>query len=249
MLNQKELKLLETYFSSGLTREKLEILKHHNSMKQALTPLGLKLEAQQTPASQNKIFTLQRIAMGHYLISSINGNANSTPEVNGRFLFVILFSDPARIYCGKAYAPINRFISGDSFEAKRPESHSINMGNVFSSNGRFEVEGHTSLTKCQDVLFAGDLLFRCGILLSWTNASGHYQPMPALRHTNLYPNIKRLLPENLFQEYDFERLSVGSAPSGSGRFNNSCSSSNFSSFSSFGFNNSRDPSINEFGDS
>ncbi|WP_147408197.1 hypothetical protein [Rahnella woolbedingensis] len=242
MLSQKELKLLDVYFSRNLTRENLELLKRHNAAKGNLLPLGLKLTTPQTPAASNKIFILQRAHSGLYFISPVNGGVQPQPELNGRFLFVILATNPSQIYCGKAYDPINQFLSGSRNDSRRSGVNCTGADNAFNSSDRFEVEGHTSLTKCEDVLFAGDMLFRFGTLISWANNSGHYQPSPSLRQTNLYPNIKRLLPESLFQEYDFERLSIGPGSADSRR------ASDFSSFSSFGSNNSRSSKFSDFSD-
>ena len=248
MLSDKELKLLDVYFSRKLTRENLELLNRHNAAKGSLLPLGLKLTDPQTPASRNKISVLRRAHTSLYCIVPVSGNAQPMPELNGRFLFVILASNPSQIYCGKAYDPINQYMSGGSTGSRKSGVNFSDVNNIFNLSDRFEVEGHTSLTKREDVLFAGDMLFRYGTLISWANNSGHYQPAPSLRHTNLYPNIRRLLPESLFQEYDFERLSIGPGSAGSRSSNNSRRASDFSSLSSFGSNNSRRSSFSDFSD-
>lgn len=245
-MNHRELKLLETYFSFGLKEKHLERIKKANSLKYPLMPMEVVLNTPQTPARRDKIFTLQHSLAEGYSITPIEGSSIFNPPLNGRFLFVILSSNPAQIYCGLAYDSINHFLAFESSGSNKSDRGADAMGNVFNSTTRCEVEGHTSLTQCQDVLFAGDMLFNHRTLVSWSNASGHYQPAPDRRHTNLYPNIKKILPESLFSAYDFECLSTGadrqfsSAGSASSR-----GMSDISSFSSFGSHCSRASNVSD----
>ncbi|MET4693671.1 hypothetical protein [Endozoicomonas lisbonensis] len=62
------------------------------------------------------------------------------------------------------------------------------------------IEGHSSIALRRDVLYAGELEFFENKLVGWNNQSGHYAPPSEMRHTQLTPNVRRLLPEELFTD-------------------------------------------------
>ena len=62
------------------------------------------------------------------------------------------------------------------------------------------IEGHSSITFRGDVLYAGELELFDSKLVGWNNESGHYLPSSLIRHSQLTPNVKRLLPEELFTD-------------------------------------------------
>ncbi|WP_340610311.1 hypothetical protein [Xenorhabdus bharatensis] len=96
---------------------------------------------------------------------------------NGRYIFVISVNDPLTICCART---------------------------VLDSNYHWydAVDGHTSIGNRQPVYFAGNLLFKQGILLEWSNASGHYKP-PEDWRLLLSPYIRRLLPDSKFKSIKF----------------------------------------------
>lgn len=86
---------------------------------------------------------LQRLSSRQYYLLAVSPDVHHRlPVLDGWFAFVILADDPGRIYCGSMF-----------------DEH-------------YEVDGHTSLSYRQDVLFAGGLEFKRGKLLVWDNASG-----------------------------------------------------------------------------
>lgn len=123
----------------------------------------------QKPARGPEFFELQRSGGDHYHLLRTNWVTPEVPPLHGKFIFVILADDPGRIYCGGLFLP-------------EP----------------FQIHGHTSLTDRGDVLFAGMLRFDAGRLLSWNHSSGHYRPDEELRHVNLIPAVRLMLPERLF---------------------------------------------------
>lgn len=101
---------------------------------------------------------------------------NKMATPKGVYIFVIRSWEPGKVYCA-------------------------HMGTI---------DGHTSMVRNSgseigSVLFAGELLFDDGILLSWNNGSGHYRPDASLIQTNLLPHIKLMLPEPLFRQTDTGR--------------------------------------------
>ena len=99
-------------------------------------------------------------------------NSSITGEsklANSAYVFVIPANNPGVILCGSQVEDINE-----------------------------RVQGHTSLSKREDVLFAGEILFKDGKLVKWTNCSGHYQPKPDSRTDSLIPYVKTILPEDKF---------------------------------------------------
>lgn len=174
----------------------------------AIQPVSLVLFTPQAPARQDQIFTLQRLTPGTLSLVTLQGNAVTMPP-NGRFIFVILMTDPTQIRCARGHDPLNEYMSSGAVDA---------------------VEGHTSLSGGLQVLYAGDMLINNGILVSWSNNSGHYQPTPQARRTNLLPHIQLLLPEHLFQPVSFRGSSAASARSMGSRMNDFSSTGSFSSY-------------------
>lgn len=136
----------------------------------------------QPPAKSWQILELQRSGDRYYFIGSPNGPL-PLPLVDGVFLYVVLASDPGRVFVG---------LDGDD-EA---------------DNTDFRVHGHTSLSLGAPVLFGGSLCFDMGRLIGWQNDSGHYQPPEALRHLNLIPAVQRLLPEALFESVEASGIAL-----------------------------------------
>ncbi|WP_435951663.1 hypothetical protein [Dryocola sp. BD626] len=161
------------------------------SSRPSFQPLSVVLASEQSEADKNCVFILERFARDDYYLRPKSKNTQTMPSLHGRFIYVIKEDRPGFVYCAKAFDPINQFLSDNNWS----------------------VEGHTSLTKRRNVLFAGDLLFSHRKLIAWSNASGHYQPSSELRHRNLLPHIKLLLPEDLYREVDFRRSSIASAGS------------------------------------
>jgi insecticidal toxin complex protein TccC len=146
-------------------------LTHIFNARLAMTPLANRDPSLARFEKACKIFELQMAAGDRYYFLP-NQHGNPVPPADGSFFYAILAHDPGRVYCC-----------------------AIRLG------GKGRSYGHTSLTREADVLYAGDIFLRSGKLESWTNGSGHYKPSQALRHTNLIPAVKRLLPEALFSDY------------------------------------------------
>lgn len=140
------------------------------------TPIAIVNPNPQQPAAPWQVFALQKDNSDNYSLQQKSTTAFIQPPLDGVFLYTILADDPERIYVG---AP---------------------SGSVNVDGATFGIQGHTSITTRRDVLYAGELLFRNGRLEQWNNGSGHYKPDRELRHTNLTPMLKRLLPERLFKD-------------------------------------------------
>lgn len=165
-----------------LTHDQLVKIERIFRERAAITPIKVKNPSVQQMATPQQIFELQRISSdSYYFIPTSRGEASS-PAVDGVFAFVILASDPGRIYCGA----LSRLGHPASENAINP---------------CFIIDGHTSLSDRKDVLFAGELFFKCAKLKSWNNFSGHYLPAAQYRYTNLIPTIQRLLPEDRFHDW------------------------------------------------
>lgn len=171
----------------------------------SFTRITVKLDALQERANNDDVFRLKKNPWGYYLEPKVMKSV-TMPDLNGRFIYVIKFHKPDIIYCGRTFAMLNEFFAKgkDGIEAQK-----------FST--KHGIEGHTSLTKRKDVLFAGELLFRDRQLVSWSNESGHYQPRAELRRTNLLEHIKEMLPEHLFDEHSFENDSTKNSSVASSR--------------------------------
>lgn len=90
----------------------------------AIQPVSLVFFTPQAPARQDQIFTLQRLTPGTLSLVTLQGNAVTMPP-NGRFIFVILMTDPTQIRCARGHDPLNEYMSSGAVDA---------------------VEGHTSLS-------------------------------------------------------------------------------------------------------
>ncbi|SUW65836.1 Uncharacterised protein [Buttiauxella agrestis] len=195
-----------------LTQSELNKIKEMLYERQQLQPISVILPSLQEPANKMNIYQLQRYQLDNYYLIPKVMSSNSLSDVNGRFIFVIKANEPGVIYCAKAFDQLNRYLS----------------------DNKRGIEGHTSLTKRKDVLFAGSLIFNNKELVSWSNDSGHYQPKSELRHINLLPHIKMLLPETLYIPISFDQLSTGQhSVASSGRMNDFSSIDSTSSNSSY----------------
>ncbi|MDH7464185.1 hypothetical protein QEG73_23005 [Chitinophagaceae bacterium 26-R-25] len=154
-----------------LTPDQKEKIEQIFSMRAQMQPISLVKTWPQEPAPPSHVFQLQRIGE-HYTLLPTDPNTMETPFLDGAFLFVILSSDPGRIYCG-----------------------------VPHHESRFVIDGHTSLSYRADVLYAGELFFRHNVLYKWTNGSGHYRPSASLGQTNLIPYLQHLLPADKFVDH------------------------------------------------
>ena len=141
-----------------------------------MQPIPVQHDGYQVPARPSEVFELQRKSAEHYyLLPHVPGAP--VPPAHGVFFYVILAADPGRIYCG---AP---------------------QGSLAGADPRYGVQGHTSLSRRADVLYAGEIDFDQGRLVSWSNGSGHYSPPPTLREQNLIPAVARLLPAHRFIDF------------------------------------------------
>ncbi|MCI0151909.1 hypothetical protein KNO81_39390 [Paraburkholderia sediminicola] len=123
----------------------------------------------QRPAMGLQVFELQKDGANNYKFVYRNGETLTPPPPHGVYVFVVLPEEPGRIYCGGPLLP-----------------------------APFQIDGHTSLTDRKDVLYAGELRLFNRRLLSWNHNSGHYRPNGELRHVNLIPAVRLLLPGHLF---------------------------------------------------
>ncbi|EJN08016.1 hypothetical protein [Herbaspirillum sp. YR522] len=157
---------------SAAQRQRLELL-----FSQRLQPERIKVTNSQIqrPADPLRVLQLQQRGSDYTLAPTVEGA--STPVPHGLFMYVILADDPARIHLG------------------------VPMGAGTADARQFGVQGHTSLSHREDVLYAGDLVLDQGKLVSWSNSSGHYKPKEELRHGNLLPSVKRMLPDEKFTDF------------------------------------------------
>ena len=142
----------------------------------AMLPISVSYAQPQRPADPWQIFELRKNGNTYTLAPTVP-NATLVPPADGLFLYVVRADDPGRIYVGVPY------------------------GQVAIDDQRIAIQGHTSLTGRADVLYAGEFILEQGRLKSWGNASGHYRPAAAQRHTNLLPVIQAMLPEASFTDY------------------------------------------------
>ncbi|WP_434007050.1 RHS repeat domain-containing protein [Pseudomonas corrugata] len=163
--------------SQRLTDAQLSGINRIFNNRLAMTPLKAGNPGEQTEAKPTQIFELQRESKDRYYFLPTAPDAKEVPSPKGSFLYVIRADDPGRVYAG---AP---------------------MGSP-TAEERFMVQGHTSLSRREDALYAGHVtLDEEGRLESWNNGSGHYLPPFALHKTNLLPAVQRLLPSELFVDY------------------------------------------------
>ncbi|MBD2810395.1 hypothetical protein ID853_05720 [Xenorhabdus sp. Vera] len=140
----------------------------------------------QAPAGNGSVYFLIKLDGKYYLLNNAiekhyadkTNDAYKTNEANGIYLFVITRGDPCNVRCAKTVRDSSYY-------------------------GNDVVQGHTSISYREPVIFAGVLTFCKGKLMSWTNASGHYLPPPEQRYS-LEPYIRHvLLPDNKFRRVNF----------------------------------------------
>ncbi|WP_237932781.1 hypothetical protein [Buttiauxella sp. S19-1] len=137
----------------------------------------------QDPANPEYVYELTRLGNGQYrTINMVTRTGGPEPDGKG-WVFVIMEDAPNIVICGKA-----------DYE---------------------NVHGHTSLTGMMErnikgkiesvergVYFAGELTFRFGKLIRWSNSSGHFLPKRELAFMNIPPSVKYILPIDLFKPDD-----------------------------------------------
>ncbi|EQA1624983.1 hypothetical protein V5K00_RS23205 [Enterobacter asburiae] len=160
-----------------LTESQKEKIEKLFSDRLAMKPISSFLPLQE-PAEECQIMELHKLSFDKYFFSSLNNNENKKfPQPNGRFIFVIPSFSPGKVYCGVP-----------------------NGYRTFASEFIKPIQGHTSICKKQNVYFAGEILFKNGELLEWSNNSGHYMPEAKLVFSNLIPAVKLMLPMSKFRE-------------------------------------------------
>ena len=136
----------------------------------------------QPPGNEKSVFQLEKSGEYYFLMACPlfeNSDSVFLPLLDGPFLYAIPANYPQQVMVGAGY--VNQQCSDWQ-----------------------EVAGHTSITLGSDALYAGQLIFVRRKLVKWNNASGHYPPSGDKRHSQLTPNVKRLLPEHLFRDIDEE---------------------------------------------
>ncbi|MCD4531410.1 MULTISPECIES: RHS repeat domain-containing protein [Pseudomonas] len=142
----------------------------------AMTPLKVVNPMEQIEARPNQVLELQRDSTDNYHFLPTTPETKEVPAPHGSFIYVILADDPGRIYSAAS------------------------LGST-TTEEQFRVHGHTSISRREDVLYAGHIILDQGKLESWNNGSGHYTPPYDLHQTNLIPAVQLLLPSNLFIDY------------------------------------------------
>lgn len=158
--------------SHSLSDAQLNNLKLLNRL--GITPLKLRNFGEQTAAKPSQISELRRDSEGKYYFVPTEGT--TTPKPHGVFLFVIEANEPYRILAAPPYGSE-------------------------TAEEQFKVQGHTSISLGEDVLYAGYVNLKNRILEKWSNGSGHYLPPASLHQTNLLPELQSLLPSSLFVDH------------------------------------------------
>lgn len=158
-----------------------------DACRRALAPIRVCHWRAQEPAAPHQIFELRKEPDRdkHYFVPTTHGCG--VPPPHGRFLYVVLASDPLRVLCGLPELPAHMAHLSD-LRHPAPLWH-------------FAIEGHTSLTRRADVFYAGDLTLEDGVLLEWTNLSGHYLPHWSHAARNLAPPVRLVLPPDRSKLY------------------------------------------------
>lgn len=164
----------------NVNEETKELIDKIIRSQRQMIPLHVHTNANmQKDAYDNQIFELRRTCESgipsHVLVPIVAGNPCIFPD--GIYVFVILVTEPMRIYCGSKNGACTK---------KRYHLP-------------YYVDGHASLSNKKDVLFAGILFFHNNELVFWDNESGHYKPEAKLRFTNIPPYLKHILPEDKFR--------------------------------------------------
>ena len=100
------------------------------------------------------------------------------------FIFVVLPSHPTQVFCVQG---INKSTSD--------EIDSMNFPPEF-------ILGHTSISRNNPVLYAGQLVLENDRLFAWDNFSGHYRPDSFFHEVNFLPPVKHLLPQHKMAPYE-----------------------------------------------
>lgn len=146
----------------------------------------------QAPARPDQIAELNLSPSGRYIATTLD-QESFLPD--GAYVFVVRADAPDNLYLGS----VNKKLTPEG--KPYPFNHRVNPD---------AVDGHSALTRglraqqggTTDVFYAGTVHFKDGRPEFWTNASGHYEPPADLRHTNLSPSIKKMLPEDTFVDED-----------------------------------------------
>ncbi|QLG93431.1 hypothetical protein HZF02_16320 [Pseudomonas yamanorum] len=156
------------------------------------TDIGL---AYQKPAEPEQIFELKRNPDGRYTLTSQDPR-NNKPFIykeDQALAYVVRADEPETIYVGslnKSQTP-----AGKPYRFSRESNPVLVQGHTGLAHGLKNIKGGST-----DVAYAGTIYMKNGKVEYWTNESGHYQPDAELRHTNLSPKVKALLPEETFLE-------------------------------------------------
>ena len=142
----------------------------------AMKTLKVRNPLEQKAAEPTQIFELRLMSENKYYFSPAVAKG-PVPAPHGSFHYVVLADDPGRIWAGAPH---------DSPTTEE----------------QFQIQGHTSISLREDVLYAGDIVLDEGRLESWTNFSGHYMPAADLHQTNLLPAVQRLLPSSRFAAHE-----------------------------------------------
>lgn len=129
-------------------------------------------------ASPEETFELHIGENNRYSIKN-RADANDIQTPDGTYLFVNRVDEPGTVRLIKLHAEI---------QSPLPVGHTSMTQNEHD-------QGYDPV----DVYYAGEVVFKQGILEKWTNGSGHYQPDEAQAKTNILPVVQRLLPLEKFE--------------------------------------------------
>ncbi|WP_312628724.1 hypothetical protein [Scandinavium sp.] len=137
----------------------------------------------QDPANPNHVYELRKSGNGQYqMVNVVSGLPGAAPDGAG-WVFIIPDDSPDRVLCGKA-------------DYKNVHGHTS-----LSGMREYIVEGKFRETE-RGVYFAGELVFRAGQLIQWSNCSGHFTPEREAAFKNILPSVKHVLPVHLFRPVD-----------------------------------------------
>ncbi|WP_176083331.1 hypothetical protein [Martelella sp. HB161492] len=135
-------------------------------------PMSLQAEAKPEQIAQLRKDGTQ------YLLDYQEEDRTITRQAEGAYIFVIKSTAPNDVLIGRLNTPDSRR----------------------EAEAGLEIAGHTSITKGEDILFAGEVLFANGQLSSWTNRCGHYRPMTKSIAASFQPYVQTLLPQRHYKE-------------------------------------------------
>jgi hypothetical protein len=133
-----------------------------------------KVEKIQWNASSESMFFLRKPGLGKYVMEQAGNGSTHIP--NGWYNFVIPQDNLTEVICGVPF-----------------QQNHVSQRNIP------RIVGHTSLSHKGKVLYAGQILFLKGSLLSWNNGSGHYQPGLMSAYP---PHIGFILPWEKFKHHN-----------------------------------------------